>query len=159
VKGPDHPTPFAKGTTDHDNTASGMYFGSTSAVASEGAEAAEEEGGVVAPAGWKAEKISVELHLSDAVNVYESSATGNFYDNVQLAPIEPLVPLQHNKRVFNEADFQLEFIEHEEFGGRRPGFVFRLGAQGLGYYRDTYVAPVLESAETSEGNSVSQESC
>jgi hypothetical protein len=157
VKGPDHPTPFAKGTTDHDNTASGMYFDSTTA-ASAAEEAETTEDFAAAPAGWKAEKISVELHLSDAVNVYESSATGNFYDTVQLAPIEPLEPIHHNKRVFNEGDFQLEFLAREEFGGRRPGFVFRLGAQGLGYYKDTYVAPVVESTEGNEGSSMSQES-
>ena len=42
----------------------------------------------------------------------------------------------YNKRVFNERDIGLKFIAREEFGGYKEGFVFRLGAQGLGYYED-----------------------
>jgi len=42
----------------------------------------------------------------------------------------------HNKRIFNEKDLHLKFISREEFSGFKLGFVFRLGAQGLGYYED-----------------------
>jgi hypothetical protein len=42
----------------------------------------------------------------------------------------------YGKREFDPADFKLKFIPREEFYGRRAGYVFRLGAQGLGYYED-----------------------
>ena len=47
-----------------------------------------------------------------------------------------------HKRIFNERDFQLKFISREEFTGFKMGFVFRLGAQGLGYYEDTAPATI-----------------
>ena len=47
-----------------------------------------------------------------------------------------------HKRIFNERDFQLKFISREEFTGFKVGFVFRLGAQGLGYYEDTAPATI-----------------
>jgi hypothetical protein len=150
VKGPDHPTPFAKGTTDHDDTAGGMYFGGAAAVSSE-AEGAVE-GGVegasaefaAGPQGWTAARINVDLHVPPELDQYASSHTAgldsNFYDSA--APLRPLEGGTFaTKRVFSETDFQLEFIAKEEFGGRKEGFVFRLGAQGLGYYRDTYKRP------------------
>ena len=157
VKGPDHPTPFAKGTSDNDNTSGGTFFGTTSTPQLASTVEAEEvrEG----PTGWKAAKISADLHLADAINTYESSRTANktnFYDQAvpQLEPISSGVAVP-SKRVFSEDDFALQFIAHEEFGGRREGFVFRLGAQGLGYYTDTHgrsVASKNDNDETSEVN-------
>lgn len=44
------------------------------------------------------------------------------------------------KRQFNENDFNLKFQPREEFGGQRIGYVFRMGAQGLGYYEDHYAS-------------------
>jgi hypothetical protein len=41
----------------------------------------------------------------------------------------------YGKRQFDD-DSKLRFEPREEFGGRRSGFVFRLGSQGLGYYED-----------------------
>lgn len=172
VKGPDHPTPFAKGTTDHDSTEGGMYFpaqaqGQSSAGAGAGAEAqggAEEDGeeGTTAPAGWRAARINVDLHVPPELDQYESSRTaghsGNFYDAAA-----PLAPLDGGafatKRVLSESDFQLKFIEHEEFGGRREGYVFRLGAQGLGYYEDNYQRWMAGGAGSSkpENNSSGQD--
>eukprot|EP00428_Durinskia_dybowskii_P072136 CAMPEP_0170395322 /NCGR_PEP_ID=MMETSP0117_2-20130122/21716_1 /TAXON_ID=400756 /ORGANISM="Durinskia baltica, Strain CSIRO CS-38" /LENGTH=708 /DNA_ID=CAMNT_0010651623 /DNA_START=53 /DNA_END=2179 /DNA_ORIENTATION=+ len=152
VKGPDHPTPFAKGTHEYDNTAGGLSFSApistttTTTTPAQGSGGSTDDGNVMAaPAGWSAEKISVDLHLTDALNQYDSSQS-NFYDN--LAPlhtaggVKPLEPAAgdsyHTKRIFSETDLELEYLPREEFGGRREGFVFRLGAQGLGYYRDTY---------------------
>lgn len=41
----------------------------------------------------------------------------------------------YGNRVFAD-DSALAFEPREEFAGRRGGFVFRLGSQGLGYYED-----------------------
>lgn len=49
-----------------------------------------------------------------------------------------LTDVQPMKRQFNENDFHLKFQPREEFGGQRIGYVFRMGAQGLGYYEDAY---------------------
>lgn len=50
------------------------------------------------------------------------------------------------QRVFSD-DSHLKFIPREEFGGRRIGFVFRLGSQGLGYYEDAHQ---LQQQQTEE---------
>lgn len=42
----------------------------------------------------------------------------------------------YGRRVFDPADLDLGFDAREEWAGPRAGFVFRLGAQGLGYYED-----------------------
>lgn len=160
VKGPDHPTPFAMGTQEHDSTMGGMFLSPTAtAAATEPVaaavemETATEESFAEAPSGWKAEKISVDLHLTEALNKYDKSSTENFYNTP--AAIQPeLVNLSANqtplnaKRVFNESDLELEFIAREEWGGPRKGFAFRLGAQGVGYYRDNYVRQEIVNAES-----------
>lgn len=154
VKGPDHPTPFAMGTAEHDSTAGGMFLSGAARVCSSvitDTTAPPAQSFMSAPEGWKAEKISVDLHLPDGINVYSTSeALGgtNFYSQL-VPPVlldsaaadnqqQPAQQQQKQKRVFSEADFALEYVPHEEWGGRREGFVFRLGAQGMGYYRDTY---------------------
>jgi hypothetical protein len=40
------------------------------------------------------------------------------------------------RRHFHPRDKTLQFLAYEEFSGRREGFVFRLGGQGVGYYED-----------------------
>jgi len=174
-KGPDHPTPFAMGTSDHDNTAGGMFLSPTAATsaaataasagtgetAAAGTKGGEEEEFAEGPAGWKAVKINVYLHLTEALDTYHKSANGNFYNQKQVVPPELLsdptatsntMPL-NAKRVFNESDLELEFIAREEWGGARPGYAFRLGAQGLGYYKDNYVRPVTEVKEIASESS------
>lgn len=178
VKGPDHPTPFAMGTAEHDSTAGGMYLRGAaqtcaSIVSTEGgsgqsdADADAPKTFMPAPAGWSAEKISVDLHLPDDINVYSTSAAlggSNFYSqNNQQSQQVPIPPVllesdgsdagftssakhHHAKRAFSEADFALEYVPREEWGGRREGFVFRLGAQGMGYYRDSYGQQLAEHA-------------
>jgi len=162
-KGPDHPTPFAMGTSDHDNTAGGMYLSPTAAATAAGISASEtassgtegEEEFSEGPAGWKAVKINVDLHLTEALDTYHKSANGNFYNQKQVVPPELLsdpaasamqTPL-NAKRIFNESDLELEFIAREEWGGARPGYAFRLGAQGLGYYKDNYVRPAVTEVQ------------
>ena len=43
----------------------------------------------------------------------------------------------YGKRVFSEGDLQLDFLQYEEFSGAKEGYVFRMGAKGLGYYSDS----------------------
>lgn len=172
VKGPDHPTPFAMGTAEHDSTAGGMFLSGpaqacSSIVSTEqsAAQAAEAEADaapkafMAAPAGWAAHKISVDLHLADEINAYSTSQAlgqANFYSQLAQAQAQLVPPVlleasppedttkhpgahhANSKRVFSEADFALEYVPREEWGGHREGFVFRLGAQGQGYYKDTY---------------------
>jgi zinc finger protein len=44
----------------------------------------------------------------------------------------------YSSRHFNPQDMTLKFIPYEEFSGRKVGYVYRLGGQGLGYYEDAF---------------------
>ena len=48
------------------------------------------------------------------------------------------------RREFDAHDASLRFEAYEEFSGRREGYVFRMGAQGLGYYQDARPAVVWD---------------
>jgi len=39
-----------------------------------------------------------------------------------------------------------DFIPAKKFGGAKPGMVFKKGPKGVGYYKDTYVAPAKDTA-------------
>lgn len=137
----DHPTPFAQGCPD--NTAGGMYLSSKKIpaslenIASRGDVSSDQLGPYPdphLPQGWKSVgpqwgplEMAKELGcppIQDEENIEESNST-----EVSDIPI---------KRQFNENDLNLKFQPREEFGGRRVGYVFRMGAQGLGYYEDLY---------------------
>ncbi len=104
-KGPDHPTPFAKGTEFNDTTTGGFVNATTSQLFYQ------------PPPGWIFEKKD-----SDDENTSFSQS----------------LPVMNNKRSISNDD-DLEFIPREEFGGRKDGFVFRLGSKGLGYYKDKLI--------------------
>jgi hypothetical protein len=120
VKGPDHPTLFAKGTVLHDDTQGGVFFRSAE---SESDVADPSEGDAPyfnqPPAGWSVEK--------------ESSVSSDGDSCV--------APVTNNVRVFSD-DSALQFVPYEEFSGARVGSVFRLGSKGLGYYQD--VRPIIQ---------------
>jgi len=40
-----------------------------------------------------------------------------------------------------------DFIPANTFGGKKPGMVFKKGAKGVGYYKDTYVPPPATSTK------------
>eukprot|EP01033_Poteriospumella_lacustris_P013141 gene13141-9409_t len=128
-KGSDHPTPFAKGTYEQDNT--------------QGAISADK---------LHLPEFNPELHHKQlqpkVVEEVEEKA-----DAVDSVPVEisPEVILQAIKRDFGD-DSDLQYIPREEFAGRREGFVFRLGSKGIGYYTDRYYKPKVEepSVATSE---------
>lgn len=123
-KGSDHPTPFAKGTYDHDNT----------------------QGAIPADILHLPE-VDPELHHKQLEKVEEEA------DAVDSVPVEisEEVILQAIKRDFGD-DSDLDYIPREEFAGRREGYVFRLGSKGIGYYTDRYYKPKVEepSAATEE---------
>lgn len=128
VKGPDHPTLFAKGTTEHDNTTGGVFFKGTASATTAavvgstntGANDEEEDEPYFEkpPAGWVAAKNGTELDAEDLPELESPSV---------------VMPVG---RSFND-DSALKFDPREEWGGARVGWVFRLGSQGLGYYEDS----------------------
>lgn len=115
-KGSDHPTPFAKGTYEHDNTQ-----------------------GAISADVLHLPEFNPELHHKQLPKVEEEA------DAVDSVPVEisEEVILQAIKRDFGD-DSDLEYIPREEFAGRREGFVFRLGSKGIGYYTDRYYKPKVE---------------
>ena len=135
--GPDHPSFFAKGM---DDATPGGAFVVTSTHATGGALGGIEDESdpayvVVPPTGWSAAKSS-----SAGVDDYSSQL---IRETPTAEPSGDDLPYPgYGKRAFDQSDFQLEYNAREEFAGRRAGFVFRMGAQGIGYYAD---APAVVS--------------
>jgi zinc finger protein len=123
VKGEDHPSFYAKGMDD--STPGGAHLGSNNDTDNEPKE-------YYSLPGYSASKTST-LNNSSVYN----SRVNNEEDEVPL-------PNNYGKRIFNKEDFNLKFIPREEFGSMPIGYVFRLGAQGLGFYEDKY-KDVLEN--------------
>lgn len=124
AKGQDHPTPFATGTVD--STPGGRFFGGDSGgsgslpQAMPGAQEDEGEGSyfLTPPEGY-----SVAKAASSAIDAGE-------------APTWSLPPDYGTRRFADDSRFADRFDPREEFACRRPGFVYRLGSLGLGYYPD-----------------------
>jgi hypothetical protein len=145
--GSDHPTPFAQGCPD--STPGAMYIpvvkkplpASLQNIASRGTEASDESGSYPdpqLPTGWKSVGPlwgPVEMAEDLGCPPVEENEDAEVTDGA-LEP-SPEVPF---KRQFNENDLNLKFQPREEFGGQRLGYVFRMGAQGLGYYEDSISA-------------------
>ena len=108
-----------------------------------------------APPGWSAAKSSSAGVDDFSAQLFRETPTGSDSSvpvSVSVS-IDDLPYLGYGKRVFAESDFTLEYHAREEFAGRRSGFVFRMGAQGIGYYADPgYLAdlPVDETVTESE---------
>jgi len=124
-KGADHPTPFAQGVKD--STPSGVYFDTP--VAGPAPEPYIDDTGK--KVGWTS--VGPSWGPVDMAKELGCPAPNNEESNDD-------APVVDGRRHFNERDFTLKFSAREEFGGARPGFVFRLGAQGLGYYEDVGIA-------------------
>lgn len=126
----DHPTPFAKGTAEHDTTESGIVFSSAGnhTTAEVGAEA-EEEYCTPPPGIVAVEKITSHViqHFADE-NEEVSAAVEEVVVSAEIGT---------GKRYLTD-DSALKFLPYETFSGRKLGYVFRLGSQGLGYYEDKY---------------------
>lgn len=118
-KGSDHPTPFAKGTYDNDNT--------------QGAIPADH---------LHLPEIDIEIQHKQLETSAE--ADRDVADTTDVKFSEEVVH-QVPKRSFND-DSDLEYIPREEFAGRREGFVFRLGSRGIGYYTDRYYKPKTDDS-------------
>jgi hypothetical protein len=160
--GADHPTPFAQGCLDA--TPGAMYLpASLQNIASRGHVDDSDQLGSFPdpklPQGWKSvgpqwgplEMVKELGCPSPTAEADEESGTAAdaVIDVEELSEVQQ----QPMKRQFNENDLQLKFQPREEFGGQRIGYVFRMGAQGLGYYEDTYstaadvAAPAPATAE------------
>lgn len=137
VRGPDHPTPFA--TAVPDPTPGGVYFGAGNASSSSSCTVAATAGAGEgfwdegSKLGWRARKPD-EREIDDDEQVAGAGEQGEEGEGAGVLTESDLAAL--GKRVFDEHDRTLQFDPREEFAGPRPGFVFRLGAMGLGYYED-----------------------
>jgi zinc finger protein len=137
--GPDHPSFFAKGMDDA--TPGGAYVaGSAPPPAVEYIET-DPSYIVVPPPGWLAAKSS-----SAAVEDHSAELERGVHESESETVAEDLPYEGYGKRVFDEADFALEYAPREEFAGARKGFVFRMGGQGIGYYTDV-PKPAEDAAE------------
>lgn len=123
VKGADHPVPFAQGVAD--GTQGGMYFTSTTRA---------EEGSGVGNESVKGE--NAWTSHGPAWGPGEMAAEMGCPDNATSAEGHSGGVILSSRRKFHPRDVGLKFDPHEEFSGRREGFVFRLGGQGVGYYED-----------------------
>jgi hypothetical protein len=164
--GSDHPTPFAQGCPD--STPGAMYFpvnkkplpASLQNIATRGhiggVETAPDEYGAYPdpqlPPGWK----SVGP-LWGPIEMADELGCPPVDDEEEETPEEGVTepsPEMPTRRQFNENDLTLKFQPREEFGGQRMGYIFRMGAQGLGYYEDSFsTAPISVAAvETKESS-------
>lgn len=136
----DHPTVFAKGTYENDSTQGGIFFESTAVVNQlKQAEIDTEDGDAYyckPPPGWSFEKVSTSSSQVGPTLPSHSSSLPSVTEEEEQEEIEQEEIEHHNKRHFSD-DSALKFLPYEEFSGRKEGFVFRLGSQGLGYYEDT----------------------
>lgn len=139
--GADHPTPFAKGTNENDSTMSGFYSSST-VYSNANSKSADDDGNgdTDAPFYYKMEGYSAERRDDNstaaaaaaaaappaAAQRADPEAEGDAYES------------SHHHRLLDPADKDLEYIPYEEFSGKKEGFVFRMGFQGIGYYKDIF---------------------
>ena len=112
----DHPTPFAQGVQD--STPSGMFFGTQQAAVS----AAQREGGsswVSVGPSWGPSELPVDLGvIPPKYTEGEGEIQGEGVEGEGEEQYE-------HKRRFDERDLTIAFLPREEFGKRKPGFVFR----------------------------------
>lgn len=108
-KGADHPTVFAKGTNENDSTEGGICFVS-----------------------------ACDSNFNKDSTARASDWTAQAHGEIKVPDESDLLPPVAVKRYFDPNDKSLEFFPYEEFSGAKDGFVFRLGALGLGYYADKY---------------------
>ena len=159
--GPDHPSFFAKGMDDA--TPGGAFVSGTAGVhgqtdnsVSTSVSTGEETDIayiVVPPPGWSAAKSSSAGVDDFSAQLFRETPTGSDTSVPLSVSVDDVPYPGYGKRVFAESDFTLEYHAREEFAGRRSGFVFRMGAQGIGYYADPgYLAdlPVDETVTESE---------
>lgn len=77
------------------------------------------------PPGWSVERVTTVDSSSSSIS---SSVDAEVTEDGNGFPFSA-------RREFND-DSRLDFDPREEFAGRRPGYVFRLGSKGIGYYQD-----------------------
>ena len=80
--------------------------------------------------------LSYSLGQKDNISINE-----NFYEEIKTEDAKEKI-----ERCAPEA---MNFDASAKYNGSRPGYVFRSGAQGLGYYRDDYLSHALPAAEES----------
>jgi len=106
TKGADHPTFFAKGMDD--STPGGACLTDSIVLETSSSNKVAQ--------GWTATPQDDDTTRNEVTIMNEEVYT--------------------SKRVFSVDDKLLKHIPREEFGGRKEGYIFRLGLLGLGYYED-----------------------
>lgn len=147
--GSDHPTPFAQGCPD--NTPGALYFPHDlpASLQNPASKTSEDYGAYPdpqLPPGWKS--LGPQWGPLEMINelgcppVLDENDPETFESRIEDPKNEETLnateEVYNSKRRFDDSDFQLKFRPREEFGGPRKGFVFRMGAQGLGYYEDIH---------------------
>lgn len=134
-RGADHPTPYAKGTYENDTTENGLDLQIAGKLSTVPEETPIKDEYFEAPTGWSFEKVNENV-INPVVPMGQVNAGSD---------IQPSTIINPNKRIFND-DSALDYIPREEFYGSRPGYCFRLGSKGLGYYEDK---PMVAAPEES----------
>ena len=153
----DHPTFVAKGMDDDvPGGAQIKVHGAAAASASVAVATVSDDAPATSseewystaslPLGWVAlkpgEMSHAEAGAGDALEVIREE--GNEDDDGEEGGGGAATVKTVAGRPLSETDRQLAFDPREEFAGARPGFVFRLGYLGVGYYEDR--PPHLQSA-------------
>jgi hypothetical protein len=131
-KGADHPTPFAKGTIENDDTPSGFTTATQGAAVAFGYSQVnsqnngKDEEYYQPPAGWSVEKVHGSNSQTEVISTASTSTT----------TMATTTGISNNNKRQIEDDSDLDYIPYEEFSGRKEGYVFRLGSKGIGYYTD-----------------------
>ena len=137
-KGADHPNFYAKGMDD--STPGGEFITTTTTTSTITSTMIDENNAtntmdtdtVTIPHGWTAAvKQDDEIGIVQFPRHNESTVDTNSEQFIDALPYP-----NYGKRSFSPGDFDLKFDPREEFSGKRDGFVYRMGAQGLGYYED-----------------------
>ena len=154
-KGPDHPTLFAKGVEDScpcgkvysHLTAPEEHHEATATSTSTDNYQPTADDYYSPPAGWSFQhtndtsQVLVDK-LEKVAHANEPLSSGQ--DDSENAPVG--VDETYGQRKFDpERDGKLKFLPYENFSGRKAGYVFRLGSNGLGYYEDDYVPPSVSA--------------
>jgi len=130
-KGADHPSFFAKGCEENDNTLGGAFVASSGGAALATATGSDAS---PLPSGWKASRID---------------ENGDFIVEEPEAE-DGAEPLEAGALVAEKHQGEYAFIPSETFAGRKEGYIFQAGSQGTGYYEDKPqdAAPVPTAATT-----------
>jgi hypothetical protein len=146
----DHPTPYAKGTYEQDTTAGAITMEQLTIRVQTTVE--EEEEGVELEEEGEVISTKVPTTIAPHTTPEEHVTKEETHETNEQRRYIPTA-----KRQFSD-DSALDYIPREEFSGTRPGYVYRLGSKGIGYYEDIFgktLNPITLLVEDKESTSSS----